>query len=240
MDGLRMATMKLWIILTTVIAAALPLNAGIVLTLDPTLSTPTNVNISSLGPGTTLYISATGAVNLNGPSGLILTNPDGSLNSFPSAGCTSCWFPGYEYFLPAALGGTPYPTAFGGDSVNHFPGGGANYDAFPGMHPAFAAQGRQTTDTTDPLALRFGALAGTFVANPTALDWFLVGSGGQFTIPNGVTNLQLIVVDTFYSNNSGGYTVSLDIAPEPSVGWLALSGIGFLAWRRYRTRRTKA
>lgn len=75
--------------------------------------------------------------------------------------------------------------------MNHFVGVGANYDVFPGMHPAFAAEGKPTTDTTDPLALRFGALAGTFAANPTATDWFLIGSGGQWLIPNGASNLQI-------------------------------------------------
>jgi hypothetical protein len=231
--------MNRWIIWTTVMAAALPVKAGVLLTLDSTVSTPTIVSLASFPAGATLYISAGGTVNLNGPvgnpSGLIVTNPDGSLSSFPPASCSACWAPGYEYFLPASLGGTPYPTTFGGDSINHFVGGGANFDKFPGMHPAFAAQGKPTTDTLDPLALRFGAIAGTFVTNPAPTDWFLaVGTG--HVIPNGATNLQLVVVDTFYSNNSGSYTVFIDTTPEPAVGWLALSGIGFLAWRRYRTR----
>ena len=211
--------------------AALPLNAGIVLSIDPSLSTPTNGGTYTWG--TVLFIGVNGTVNLNSPTGLIVTNPDGSLSSAPPASCTSCWAPGYQYFLPGASG---YPTVAGGDGINHFVGGGGNYDAFPGSHPPFAPQGKPTTDTTDPAAIRFGALAGTFVSNPTATDWFLIGYGGSFLVPVGGGTLQLIVVDTYYPNNTGAYGVSIDTVPEPSVAWLALSGIAFLGFRRYRAR----
>src|SRR5690242_18464829 len=110
-------------ILTSLIAAALPLHAGIVLTLDPTVATSSDGG--TYAGGTTLIISASGTVNLNGPignpSGLIVTNPDGSLNAFPDPNtCPECWSPGYTYFLPGA---TNYPTTFGGDGINHFVGG---------------------------------------------------------------------------------------------------------------------
>jgi hypothetical protein len=232
------------IILTSILAAALPLHAGIVLTLDPTVATPTNAGFYA--GGTNVVIAATGTVNLDGPignpSGLIVTNPDGSLNAFPDpTTCPECWAPGYTYFLPnGTLGATPYPIVNGeGDGINHFVGGGGNYDAFPDGHAAFAPEGNPTTNTLAPGVIRFGAIAGTFVTNPVATDWFLVGSGGTFQAPVGGGTLQLVVVDTYYLNNSGGYNIAVDVAgiPEPSVGWLAFSGIAALAgWKRYRAR----
>lgn len=225
-------TMNRGIILVSLLAASVPLRAGIVLTLDPTVSTPSDAG--TYAGGTTLFISASGTVNLNAGSTLI-TNPDGSLFNPQPLSCVSCWQPGYTYFLE---GQTNYPTTFGGDGINHFVGGGANYDAFNGSNPAFAAQGAQVTDTTAPGVLRFGALAGTFSANPSATDWFLIGYGGTFVVPDSGGTLQLVIVDTFYPNNTGGYTVSVDTTavPEPSVAWLALSGIAFLGFRRYRAR----
>ena len=127
--------------------------------------------------------------------------------SVPAASCTLCWAPGYQYFIP---GDPSYPTGAGGDGINHFGGGGGNFDAFPGAHSPWATEGKQTTDTSDPGALRFGALAGTFVVNPTATDWFLIGFGGQLVVPQGGATLQMVLVDTFYPNNTGGYTVTIN------------------------------
>jgi hypothetical protein len=171
-------------------------------------------------------------------------NPDGSLNTQPAASCVPCWSPGYNYFLPLA---NNYPTVAGGDGINHFPGGGTNFDAFAGANLASPAIGLHSTDTTLLGAfgvpggiIRQGAIAGTFAANPIATDWFLVGNGGLLTVPGGGGTLQLAIVDTFHPNNSGAFTVNIDIAPadvpEPSVAWLAFSGIAFLGYRRYRTR----
>ena len=217
------------IILTALLAASLPLRAGIVLTLDPTIATPTNAG--TYAGGTALVIHASGTVNLNAPDSLIIMNPDGSLSNPQPASCVSCWQPGYQYFLE----GLPYPTAAGGDGINHFAGGGGNFDAFASGN-AFAAEGKPTTDTTDPGAIRFGAIAGTFAASPTATDWFLIGNGGTFIVPVSGGTLQIVVVDTYYPNNSGSFNVSVDVVPEPSVAWLAFSGIAFLGFCRYRAR----
>jgi hypothetical protein len=224
--------MKLSMILLTAFFAAAPLGAGVVFTMDPTIGLPTNAGTYT--GGTVLTIGATGSVNLNGPASLIITNPDGSLVSVPLASCTICWAPGYQYFIPGANG---YPTGAGGDGINHFGGGGGNFDSFPGAHSPWAPEGRQTTDTSDPGALRFGALAGTFVPNPIATDWFLIGTGGQFVVPQGGATLLMVIVDTFYPNNTGGYTVTIDTpsvdpVPEPSAIWLAFSGFAALGLPR--------
>src|SRR5262245_50985188 len=193
--------MRLGTVVAALFLLAVPLMAGTVFTIDPTLQ-----NGSSIGtylPGQILIISVVGTVNLNSPLGQIITNPDGSLAPpVASASCNPCWAPGYQYFLEGA---NTYPTVAGGDGINHFVGGGGNYDAFPDIHSAWAPQGAQTTDTTDPNALRFGALAYTFASNPTATDWHLLGApqgGGSYGIPylpvGSGGNLQVVVVDTFY------------------------------------------
>jgi hypothetical protein len=224
------------IIIVALVAAAVPLHAGIVLTLNPALSTPTTVG--TFAAGTSLSIGVSGTVNLDGPNGQIITNPDGSLNNPPPASCGICWGPGYQYFLPDGTpGGLPYPTVAGGNGHNLFAGGGGNYDSFSGINPPFAPEGKPTTDTTDPGAIRFGAIAGTFVDNPTATDWFLVGFGGTFLVPDGASSFRIVVVDTFYPNNTGSYEVTVDTAPEPSVAWLAFSGIALLGLKHFRARR---
>jgi len=226
--------MKFGIIIVTALFGVATLEAGVVFTMDPTTGLP--ISAGTYAGGTTLTISVTGSVNLNGPNSLIVTNPDGSLVSVPAASCTLCWAPGYQYFIP---GDPSYPTGAGGDGINHFGGGGGNFDAFPGAHSPWATVGKQTTDTTDPGALRFGALAGTFVVNPTATDWFLIGFGGQLVVPQGGATLQMVLVDTFYPNNTGGYTITINTpsasVPEPSAIWLAFSGFAVLGLpRAYR------
>jgi hypothetical protein len=228
--------MKSSMLLTALFGAALPLSAGVMFTMDPTIATPTNAG--TYAGGVTLFISATGDVNLNGPSGQIITNPDGSMFNIPSAACTACWAPGYQFFIPGA---NSYPTAYGGDGTNHFTGGGGNFDLFPGDHSAWASQGKQTTDTMDPGALRFGALAYTFQPNPTATDWFLLGYGGTFVTPQDGGTLLMVIVDTFYSNNTGGYTVTIDqqAIPEPAAVWLAFSGFALFGLPRTFRRLTR-
>jgi hypothetical protein len=233
--------MKLGKLVTTFLAAALPLGAGVLFTgmIDPTKPFTTPQFAGTYGAGLTISITATGTVNLNSPNpnNKIVTNPDGSIvpdatlipPAIPPASCNICWIPGYQYFTP--LNNT-YPTIAGGDGINHFVGGGANYDTLPsGSASPWADEGARTTNTLDPAALRFGSLAGTFVANPTATDWFLVGYGGVFNTGVGGT-LRLVVVDTFYPNNTGGFAVTISdqagTVPEPSAVWLAFSGFAVL------------
>src|SRR4051794_19181681 len=130
--------MRLKVAVTALLSAALPLSAGVIFSMDPKLATP--LNAGTYAGGTMLNISVTGTVNLNGPDGVVITNPDGSLQQFPSTLCDVCWFPGYQYFL---TGNATYPTFAGGDGTNHFTGGGGNYDLFPGNHSAWAPEGKR-------------------------------------------------------------------------------------------------
>jgi hypothetical protein len=224
---------RLSILLTAVLGALLPLQAGVVFTVDPTNTFPTIAG--TYAGGVTLLISISGTVNLNGPNGQIVTNPDGSLVTVPAASCTVCWS-GYQYFIG---GSNAYPTVAGGDGINHFVGGGGNFDHTPGNNSPWAAVGKHTTDTTDPGAIRFGALAYTFHTNPTPTDWLTLGGGGTFVTPAGGGTLLMVVADTFYPNNTGGYTVTVNQlatdTPEPSAMWLAFSGFAVLGLpRAYR------
>ena len=200
---------------------------------------PVATNFGFFPGGTTLLIVVSGTVNLGVPA--ISTLPDGSLAvPVPTASCSSCWAPGYDYFIP----GASYPQVAGGDGANHFPGGGGNYDKVADGHSPWAAEGPITTDTTNPQAIRFGEVAGTYSLNPVpnSSDWFAVGSGGTFQVPTGGADLSLVIADTYYSNNTGNYTVTVSAIPEalPSVlvfTGLLLMGIGTAVGtaRYYRT-----
>jgi hypothetical protein len=174
--------------------------------------------------GGLVRIVVSGMVSL-GPSA-INTHPDGSLvTPVPSLACSSCWSPGYQYFTPGAA---DYPQNAGGDGINHFAGGGGNYDVY-NQHP-WAPQGPKITDTADPSVIRFGAVAGTFSANPApnSSDWFGIGYGSTLTAPSGGAHLYLVVVDTYYINNSGSYAVSAELVPEPVSFGLAFSVLALL------------
>jgi len=139
------------------------------------------------------------------------TNPDGSMYSPPPSQ--------YAY---AAAGATGYFTVNGGDGINHFPGGGENYS---GTGYGFA--GAQTTDTTNPLAIRLGAIVGTFKSQPTNLDWFVVGYGTTLTVPAGGADLYLAVNDSYNYDNTGSYSVNITY-PGASVPDVTLSNGGTL------------
>lgn len=221
--------MRLRLLFTALLSAAVQLQAGLIFTVDSAVSVPT-AEAGTYAGGTTLYITVTGTVNLDGTGGEIATNPDGSLVTlFAPASPMD-----YTYLLPLH----PYPQDAGGDGINHFPGGGANFDRF-GFPSMWAPEGTRTTDTTDPAALRFGALVGTFNASPAPADWFLVGRaqsgggyGGIFVTPPGGGTLLLVVADTNYTNDAGVFTVSLSEVPEPQAIWLAFSGFAVLSLPR--------
>jgi hypothetical protein len=172
------------------------------------------VNLGFFAAGLQLDFTVTGFGDLVDARYQVL--PDGSLLSAASGG--------YTYANP----GQPYPDVSGfpaGDGVNHFVGGGGNYD-FTGSGWMFA--GLQTTDTTDPGAIRAGAVVGTFAASPTRADWFLIGFGGTVTIPTGGANLYLAVNDSVNWDNHGTYTVSFQSIPEPGTWLLFGTGLAIL------------
>jgi len=148
-------------------------------------------------------------------------NPDGSLNGTPNS-----------TFSYAVAGATNYPAVDGGDGINHFPGGGLNYDV---NNKDFGFAGKQTTDTTDPAAIRLGALVGTFKSQPTNLDWFVIGNGTTLTVPAGGADLYLAVNDTANGDNSGTYSISISTASSPvpditlSTGGTAIAGAASLS-----------
>jgi len=185
-------------------------------TVNPANPVPISAGIYAAGQ--TLTVAVSGSTNLNYPASQIVVNPDGSLVApIASAECTACWQPGYQIFIP----GAQYPMVAGGDGINHFAGGGSNYDLLSDDRSPWAGQGKQTTDTTDLAAIRFGTLAYTFADNPAPLDWHTLGFGGTVQTGSG-GNLQLVIVDTYYPNNSGGYTVDINVAEVPEPGTLSL------------------
>src|SRR5262249_55106351 len=136
-----------------------------------------------------------------------------------------------------------YPTNFGGDGINHFPGGGVNF--VPGHGKlSWPIAGKETTDTRDPAVIRFGAVVGTFADSPEREDWFLVGGSTRVTIPRGGRHLYLVVNDSAYGDNGGGYWVVVREQPARFWYWMALvlivaSGSAFMwLWRARRSERS--
>ena len=177
--------------------------------------TRSKLDVGVFDGGSVFNIRASGIISLGGGAQFYA---DGSLSSL---------YPSGSFYAYANPGATNYPTLFGGDGINHFAGGGANYDL---TGAGFGDAGKMTTDTTDPSAIRHGALIGTFADTPSRGDWFLIGLARTIVIPGTSSHLYLAVSDTDSSTNSGSYTVSLEpssAVPEP--GGLILCGIGAMA-----------
>lgn len=145
-------------------------------------------------PTSQLQIAASGVVDLYAPN-LLLTNPDGSLAAVYN-GPVITW----------ANAGAAYPTFAGGDGINHYPGGGTNWQG-----TVWSSLGTQSTDTTNPATIRFGTLVGTFKDAPAAADWFVVGLGTTVTTPVSGGRLYLAIVDcpNCQADNTGTYQVTL-------------------------------
>jgi hypothetical protein len=194
-------------------------------TLPATTSNLDKLDLGFFSGGTDLAITMSGTINIASPD-LWVTNPNGSL-------ADPVTIPAYTY---ANAGATNYPTTYGGDGINHFSGGGANYDVDNPVPFGFA--GKETTDTTDPAAIRTGSVVGTFSPSPTRADWFFVGYGTTVLVPTGGAHLYVAVVDTYYPNDVGSYSGMVMTAsiPEPSsiiMGVIAiLSGVGCSLRRR--------
>ena len=172
--------------------------------------TSNRVDVGSFQAGSTLFISVTGTALI---SWEYLCNPDGSLAAPLAQQDTAR--------RHASVDSRNYPTNFGGDGINHFLGGGVNF--VPGHGDlSWPTAGKETTDTKDPAVIRFGAVVGTFADSPEREDWFLVGRNTRVTVPRGGRHLYLVVNDSAYGDNAGGYWVVVRERPSRLWYWIAL------------------
>jgi hypothetical protein len=204
-------------------------------TLDAQTSDINKLDLGIFASGTRLDVKLFGTISLVGSSSFY---PDGSLA-----------VPFSDDIYPYAIAGTSgYPAQFGGDGVNHFAGGGLNYDVLASaanINP-FGIAGKETTDTKDADAIRFASVIGTFSKNPSRNDWFFIGLGRILTVPKGGSNLYVAVNDTYYPNNTGAYSGTVDIippsepVPEPTtvLGTLAFGAV-ISRWRVKRKQQQK-
>ena len=156
----------------------------------------------SFAGGTLLQITASGHGDL--VDSRYQVKPDGTMYA-PGTGA-------YAF----ANKGAVYTKVAGGDGINHFVGGGANYDV---SGSGFPFAGKLTTDTTDPADIRVGAIVGTFSANPTRANWFVIGTSGKITVPSGGAHLYLAGNDTFSGDNHGTFSVTIStVAPASIAG----------------------
>lgn len=200
---------KLLVIITASIAGCCFGMAGPVNKINLLGSATTKYDAGGFSENTELYISVTGVVVV---CWNYMTLPDGSL-AVPMS-------PQDSPRLHAIPGSQKYPTDFGGDGMNHFQGGGLNY--VPGHGDiSWPVGGKQTTDTTDPATIRFGALIGTFSDSPQREDWFCIGLGTKVTVPDGGRHLYLLVNDSSYADNSGGYWVNIENGRSASISRVA-------------------
>lgn len=162
--------------------------------------------------GETLSISFSGQISLiDGWD----TLADGSL-------VNPVTIPGFEY---ANAGASGYPTDFGGDGINHFPNGGANFDAGLGGISGFGAAGEPSTDTSNTNTIRLGSVVGTFSANPSRSDWFAVGVSNAIVVPADGVHFYLAVHDTTYGNNSGNFAGKLTYLNPPLLRIRTYAGL---------------
>ena len=203
---------------------------GLTFSLPATTDDQNRLDLGLFPADTQLVVQMSGTIHLVPPDvGQFDTHSDGSL-AVPYTGD-----PEYDY----VNAGASYPSLFGGDGINHFIGGGANFDTgSQGSSVEFGFAGVETTDTLDPGTIRFGAVVATFSATPTRADWFFLGASGTLTVPSGGSHLYLAIQESFAVNNSGAYTGELTAIPEPAT--LTLTGLGLLGYGWLHRRRCGA
>lgn len=171
------------------------------ISLSLTVGAGNKVDLGAFAGGETLSISASGQGDLVDSRWRVFS--DGSLAA-PASGVYS-----FANF------GDAYPMAYDGDGINHFAGGGANIDWKKDLNQVFFGfAGKQTTNTQDRAAIRFGAVVGTFSSSPTRADWFLIGRGTTVAVPAGGGRLNVAVNDSFPPDNHGNLTIEV-IASQP-------------------------
>ncbi len=195
-----------------------------VFTLPATTSGSGKLDLGFYSGGSVLTVTMSGETSVvsGSDNSSIDTFADGSL-VHPIEGEVAYWW-GY-----ANAGALDYPTTFGGDGINHYPGGGANYDT--GGY-GFALAGAWSTDTTNPNTIRYGAVVGTFSASPASTDWFYIGTEATVVVPDGGANLYVAVNDAVWENSSGQYLGDVNVVPEPTT--IALGGMAFLIFLVHR------
>ncbi|WZO96163.1 PEP-CTERM sorting domain-containing protein [Isosphaeraceae bacterium EP7] len=204
MNGRNLASLAL---LAGLMVAPNVVRADSTFSLSLTTGSDNKLDLGLFSGGSILNFSFSGHGDLIDPN--IQVNADGSLFSPASSN------------LAFANEGAAYSTLAGGDGINHFVGGGLNFDS---TGSGFGFAGKMTTDTTDPLAIRHGAVVGTFSATPGRDDWFLIGLGSVVVIPDGGAHLYLAVNESINSDNNGAYLGTLTVIPEPSS--IVMLGIG--------------
>lgn len=177
------------------------------------------ISLGFFAGGTLLQLTATGQGDL--VSADFQTYADGSLAAV-AAGV-------YAY----ANAGASHPVVNGGDGINHFVGGGSNYDDVGDL---WGFAGLETTDTTNSGAIRGGALVATFSPTPSRGDWFLVGLARSFVVPVDGATLYVAVNDSFHGDNHGSYSLTYGAVPEPAsaAAWCGAGVLGACLWRRRR------
>jgi hypothetical protein len=168
--------------------------------IDVPAITPAKIDSGFYAGGAELLVVATGTASLY--SGYF-TKPDGSLESPVSLLDAPR--------IHATPGAANYPKTYGGDGVNHFDGGGMNFVPNHGTI-GWPVAGKRTTDSQDAATIRFGALIGTFSESPKPEDWFCIGFEKKVKVPSGGAHLYLLVNDSAYSDNSGGYRAMVELS----------------------------
>ncbi len=85
---------------------------------------------------------------------------------------------------------------------------------------------------------KIGALVGTFSSNPTQpSDWFLIGYSKVVTLSS-TGHIYAQVNDTYPSNNTGSFSVTVTAVPEPETYVMLLVGLGLMGG--IARRRSKA
>jgi hypothetical protein len=132
-----------------------------------------------------------------------------------------------ENYTYGNVGAPCYPKTNGGDGINHFVGGGANFDV---LSRCYGLAGLETTDTSAQGTLRFGAVIGTFCSAPQRGDWFYVGLSNVLTIPTNGGHLYLAVNDSYHLNNCGEYIVTLKMLYPPLLTLRKTPTCSVLTW----------
>jgi hypothetical protein len=189
------------LLVTTIIWFTLSSGRAATFSLPAQTAAGNKLDLGLFSGGAIITLQMSGAVDLGDTWS---TWADGSLVSNITA-------TGYTYANPGA---TNYPKASGGDGTNHFAGGGANYDTSSG---SYGIAGAQTTDTSSPAAIRFGAVVGTFAGTPARSDWFYVGLSNSVTVPLGGARLFLAVSDAYSGNNAGSYSGNLQVRQSSPI-----------------------